>query len=205
MIRSTRDATAAREALILREAAAASTAAGSDSDSPAAPTSSTPTGTADPEGHLPLAAGYLDSANVLTHSPLAQGALGSTGPGYSTTAGAASAGSGGLMSGFAGSAVISAAPGGPVQLTAAAASMVGDIERLIRNTQSSGGAQVWVGSSWSCSTASRHQASHSLGKGLSLCCPWIRLQHAILSFLQRARTALLEYRCDSCSIESQHA
>lgn len=143
MIRATRDTTAAREALILREAAAAAAAAtlhtGTDGDSPAAAAvcCAAPT-TVDAESQSPMAAGHTDLNPGLAHSPLAQGALGSIGPGYTGSP----AGSGGVLSGFAGLSVISAAPGGPVQLTAAAAGMVGDIERLISSTRSSGGTQV---------------------------------------------------------------
>eukprot|EP00775_Hariotina_reticulata_P013839 gene13839-13960_t len=40
--------------------------------------------------------------------------------------------------------MIAATPGGPVQLTSAATGLLNDLERLIRNTQSSGGQQVTI-------------------------------------------------------------
>lgn len=144
MIHATRDATAAREALILREVAAAAAAAAvsSEAESPVAAVCCAAPATADPEGFSPLTAGHVDSAHPLVHSPLAQGALGHSGFAGSPT------GVGGVFSGFTGSAVISAAPGGPVQLTAAAAGLIGDIERLIRNTQNTGGREVRVTGLW---------------------------------------------------------
>ncbi|WIA33951.1 hypothetical protein OEZ86_007046 [Tetradesmus obliquus] len=71
--------------------------------------------------------------------PLSQGA------GAAGSAGGAPCSMGSLGGlGASVAAAIAATPGGPVQLTSAAAGLVGDIERLIRSTQSSGGQQVTV-------------------------------------------------------------
>ncbi|KAF6255304.1 hypothetical protein COO60DRAFT_231019 [Scenedesmus sp. NREL 46B-D3] len=72
-------------------------------------------------------------------SPLGQGA------GAASSAGGAACSMGSLGGlGASVGAAIAATPGGPVQLTSAAAKLVGDIDRLIRSTQSSGGQQVTV-------------------------------------------------------------
>jgi hypothetical protein len=52
---------------------------------------------------------------------------------------------GGLGLGVAANLMIASMPGGPVQLTAAAAGLLGDIEKLIQATQQSGGQRVSVG------------------------------------------------------------
>jgi hypothetical protein len=49
---------------------------------------------------------------------------------------------GGLGLGVSAGALITSSPGGPVQLTAAASGLMGDIERLISATQQSGGQRV---------------------------------------------------------------
>ena len=93
------------------------------------------------------AAGGASAAGVGVGSPLAsQGSI-------AAAAAAAAGGGGGGVSpsacfvgglglGVAAGGLIASTPGGPVQLTAAAAGLMGDIERLIQATQTSGGQRV---------------------------------------------------------------
>jgi hypothetical protein len=183
MARATREAAAAREAIIAREAAAAAAAAAGDADATASVScggaAAGACGTCTVDGSI--AHGYAFSPGVgaaaaaaglsptaaaaiasspsglssgspsfgggLSHagslqpgglSPLSQGAAAAAG---STGGAVCSMGSLGGLGASVGAA-IAATPGGPVQLTSAAAGLVGDIERLIRCTQSSGGQQV---------------------------------------------------------------
>lgn len=168
MIQATRDATATRDAIIAREAAVAAAAAGNSSDTDAADGMQSPSAAAAAAGVAAGAACAGAQPGGLHHAssgiglvglgPLAQSAAASPG-GNATSGGAAAAAAAGFsLSGLGGSvgAAIAATPGGPLQLTSATAGLVGNIERLIRSTQSSGGQQVRVGRGWAAATTSMH-------------------------------------------------